>query len=350
MTDAEPTSTGTPPTAAPDSTTANDRRTALLLHVLATATGRRLTRGDLNKKLRTKAAQSAGLAPESVRPLLDGCAAGGLLRVETAPRRVEYALTDAGLARLDTMRPLLPDVKHQGTRGKIIPPSNDQVSDLRIGYLLLEVLKAPGQSLGDAEANDHLDTYARDGLELNATTARHLWRELATQGLLARSGEGRFARYALTPAGRVRLANAEFPAGRKFTLTGEVLTALLEAAREVGKQFASAPGDQAEHPSGADLEQAVLAAFGALLRERHAVGGLVPVHEVRAEVRRRFGDAAARHEVFDEVVLRLWRAKKLRLTPIADHAKATPAQLSDGIPGVGETLFYLEAAHAPAAV
>ena len=270
------------------------------------------------------------------------------MSIETAPRLVAYTLTDVGATRLDAMRTWLPEAKQPSRRGKVIPPSSDQVRDHRTGYLLLEVLKA--QSLAHADANDHLDTYAREGLELNAATARQLWQELAAQGLLTKAGDGRSLRYGLTAAGRVKLANAEFPTGRKFTLTGEVLTALLEAAREVGKQFAPATGEGAEPPAGADLERLVLTAFEELLRERHAVGGLVPIHEVRAEVRNRFGAAAARHDVFDDVVLQLWRAKKLRLTPIADHAKATPAQLGDAIPGVGETLFYLEAAHAPANV
>ena len=61
-------------------------------------------------------------------------------------------------------------------------------------------------------------------------------------------------------------------------------------------------------------------------------------------------DPAARHDVFDEAVLRLWRAKRVRLTPISDHARATPDQLRDAIPGMGEMLFYLEAARDPAAV
>jgi hypothetical protein len=71
---------------------------------------------------------------------------------------------------------------------------------------------------------------------------------------------------------------------------------------------------------------------------------------VRAEVRRRLGEAAGRHDHFDEVVLGLWRAKRLRLTPIADPGRATAEELQDAIPGVGETLFYLEPAHEPAPV
>jgi hypothetical protein len=54
--------------------------------------------------------------------------------------------------------------------------------------------------------------------------------------------------------------------------------------------------------------------------------------------------------LFDDVVLELWRDKRIRLTPISDHARATPEQLQNAIPGVGEILFYMEAAHAPVAV
>jgi hypothetical protein len=77
---------------------------------------------------------------------------------------------------------------------------------------------------------------------------------------------------------------------------------------------------------------------------------LVPIPEVRAAIRDRFGEAVGGHDTFDDAVLGLWRAGRVRLTPIFDPAKAAPDQLRDAIPGVGETLFYLEAARDPAAV
>ncbi len=347
----EPPPMDAPPAASPTSTPADDDRPlAYLLNLLANVPDRRLTRGDLNKKLRTRAAELAGLSRESIAALLDRASARGHVQVEKTRRAIKYVLTDNGAAHLSSLRALLPELKQPAIRGKIIPPANDDVRKHRIGYLLLAVLKTQGQSLAETEATRHLDTYAREALELNAPTARQLLRELAGQGLLAASGEKRSIRYSLTLAGRVELANSDFPKGRIFPLSGETLNLLLEAAREIGKQFMAHPEKAAEPPPRAELERVILSAFEEFRRERHAVTGLVPIHEVRTEVRRRFGDAAARHDVFDDVVLELWRAKRIRLTSISDHAKATPEHLQDAIPGVGETLFYLEAAHAPIAV
>ena len=121
MPDAESTPTGTPFTAPVPSPPDDVRRQAFLLHLLANAPERRLPRGELNKKLRTKAAAAVGLAPEAVSSLLDRCSSGGYLRVETAPRLVAYTLTDAGAAQLDTMRSLLPEVKQPGSRRQDYP-------------------------------------------------------------------------------------------------------------------------------------------------------------------------------------------------------------------------------------
>jgi DNA-binding MarR family transcriptional regulator len=320
-------------------------RLAFLLLLLSAAPHRRLTQGDLKRKLRTRAAASRGLTPESAGALLGRCEAQGHVRREQTRRTVTYTLTDAGAAHLSTL-----GAPPLAVRGNIVPPANDQIRTYRTAYLLFEVLRAPGQSLAEAEASDHVSDYARDRLDLNVATARHLWKEFAAQGLLTRSGEGRIARYSLTPAGRVKLANADFPKDREFRLKGDALAALLEAAREVGKQFTPEPSEPGESPvDDARLERAVLAAFEELLRERHTVTGMVPIHEVRAEVRRRLGDRATRHDTFDPVVVRLRQTGQFRLVPITDQSGAEAEQLQASIPGVGETLFYLEVAHEPAA-
>jgi DNA-binding PadR family transcriptional regulator len=344
MPDDQPIAEGTAtPTLPPSPSTENQPGLAFLLHLLSAATDRRMRQGELNRKLQTKAAESQGLAPESARPLLERCEAQGWVRTERARGTVAYTLTDSGAAHLATLE--APPVR----RGAVIPAANDRIRAYRTAFLLFEVLTAPGQSVTEADAADHVKDYARDKLDLNVATARHLWKELATQGLLARSGEGRIARYALTQAGRSRLANTDFPEDREFRLKGGALNALLEAAREVGKQFtppAAAPDmplDQSE------LERAILAAFEELLRERHAVTGMVPIHEVRAEVQRQLGTQAARHDTFDQAVISLRHAGRFRLVPITDLSKASLDQRQASIPGIGETLFYLEPAHEPAA-
>ncbi len=318
---------------------------AFLLQMLFAAPEHRLTQGELKRKLGTRAARSQGLTPQSAIALLDRCEAHGHLRKQSSKRTVAYTLTEAGSAHLTTL-----GVYPVPGRGRIIPPSNDQIQAHRTALLLFEVLKGPEQSLAEAEISDHISDRARQELDLNVATARHLCMELAAQGLLARSGEGRIARYAITQAGRIKLANMDFPKDREFRLKGDALAALLEAAREVGKQFAphgSEPGDRSLDQ--AELEHAILSAFQELLREQHTVTGMVPIHEVRAEVKKRLGERAARHDTFDSAIIQLRHASQFRLVPITDQSKASVEQLQAAIPGIGETLFYLEAAHEPAA-
>ena len=150
------------------------------------------------------------------------------------------------------------------------------------------------------------------------------------------------------------LGNMNFLPGPKFTFSGEALNLLLDAAREVAKQFepqvVKAPPKQLPMLSVEELEKAILSALEELRREKFAVSGMVPIYEVRAVIRQQFGEDSARHDVLDEAFHQLRRGNRLRLIPIADPARATAEQLQDSIPGVGETLFYLETAHEPAAV
>jgi hypothetical protein len=46
--------------------------------------------------------------------------------------------------------------------------------------------------------------------------------------------------------------------------------------------------------------------------------------------------------VLDEVILGLWRERRIGLEGISDLSSATEQQLGDSIPGVHSTLFYLE--------
>lgn len=64
--------------------------------------------------------------------------------------------------------------------------------------------------------------------------------------------------------------------------------------------------------------------------------GLVPIWQVRERVSS--PDKAA----LDESILDMWREGKVRLVSLADLQKATPAQLDASVPGVNETLFFIE--------
>jgi DNA-binding MarR family transcriptional regulator len=313
-----------------------DAATAFVLSRLAAAPDGRLGLGELNKRLGTKAAAALGLSGGEAARARDALVGSGHLSVERAGRRVAYLLTEAGRARLDELGAATPSVP----RGRFNPPSNNDVQDARTAYLLLQLLQADSYTLTAAEANKPT-AQARD-LELNAATAAHLRRELAREGLLTVARLGRSERYTLTAAGRRHLGTLTFHPDLRFPLTGRALNALLDAAREAARPAPSGDGGGGRVPTAADVSAAVLEEVAALRREKYAVTGLVPIPEVRAAVRDRLGPAAARHDVFDEAALGLWRAGRARLVPIADRSKATPDQLRDAIPGVGETLFYLD--------
>ena len=155
--------------------------------------------------------------------------------------------------------------------------------------------------------------------------------------------------YKLTADGRAHLANTKFQADHEFRLTGVVIEALLDAAKEVGKQFEPSTQEAARPIQTGDLQRAIQDTFEELLRERHAVTGLVPIHEVRAELRRRLGDQAARHDTFDPLVIGMRQAGQFRLVPVTDLSRVSSDELQESIPGTGETLFFLEAARELAA-
>jgi predicted transcriptional regulator len=342
MSDAEQPSVGTEQSAPAPAAADDTKRVAFILDLLHTANGQRLTRGDLNPKLKSKRGAEAGLNPELATPVLQACADKGYLQATKAGRSVAYSLTEAGAAHLETIRPSLASLKPSRSAGRIVPPASEEVRKRRVHFLLLQVLEAPGHSTTDTEANGRHKSFGTQSLGLNAATSGQLRRELAAQGLLDMTGTGRSTLFSLTRAGQLRLGNGEFLPDRDLTLSGKTLNDLLEAAREVGKQFTS---DTRESHAPVDLEKALQDAYSELRRERYATSGLVPIHELRAEIRKRFGEVSARHDVFDAAVNSLRLNRGMRIIPIADHAKATPQQIQDSIQGVGEVLFYLEAAH-----
>jgi predicted transcriptional regulator len=332
------------------------RQRAFLLDQIAGAPCESLGKGAANRAIPAAAKRELELDTSNLNRLRSDMTAEGLLKTERANRIESYQLTDKGRAYLEQHRSSVPTLP-TGRVGVVTPPSNDLVRKFRISYLLLQLLKAERHTLSQGEAN-RFDALGRR-LELNAATARAIRHELAEQGLLAISKQNRFEAYTLTPEGRLQLGTLAFDDDFEFKIRGRVLNDLLEAAREAAKQFAGAPADTVKRDTGmpaeavipetSRLDEAILRAFEELLRERHTVTGMVPIHEVRAEVRKHLGETAARHDAFDPVILSLRQAGRLRLVPITDGTKASLEQLQASVPGIGETLFFLEAAYEPVA-
>ena len=85
----------------------------------------------------------------------------------------------------------------------------------------------------------------------------------------------------------------------------------------------------------------ILDAF-AELKQQQPDSRYVAVHALRDYVGTHFGEQAASHEVFDKMVHDLRRQGVVRMVPINDIGSATKGEMKKSIPGIDETLFYME--------
>jgi hypothetical protein len=222
---------------------------------------------------------------------------------------------------------------------------SDELREAQIAYLLLQLLDSEGQPLARGEANKFKNG-PHSSLGLKPALANQRRAKLSEQGYIRITRTGRSEEYALTPDGLDYLAGVTTHLKHAtFKLKGKTLNALV-AARESSFESdrpASPMAPERRMPSQTELTESILAEFQELRRERHGRSGLVPIHEVRQRIADRFGPTAARHDVLDEVILGLWRQRRIGVEAISDLGNATKEQLNDGIPGVNGILFYLEA-------
>jgi predicted transcriptional regulator len=348
----EPAAPKAPPASPPAAL--NDEQQAYLLHFLAQAPDGSMRHGEIRKKVELIAAGRIGLNPTLAMSGLERMVADGLVETFNKRGTTNYRLTERGRARLQSLEAHRPTASKTG--GEYHPPANENIKREREACLLLGLLEAEGNTLTGGEANRLV---ARTpNLDLNPTTATKVREELAQRGLIGIERQGRTIKYTLTSAGRMALGNMKFSDDSQLTLKGRVLNDLMEAAREAAKEFERPSGSGSTTPSSRSsgstspdqIERSVLEVFEELRREKYAMSGMVPIHEIRQGIRQRLGADAARHEVLDEVVQNMRRTGHLRLIPLTDHGNATPEQMQDSIPGTGETLFFVETAHEPAVV
>lgn len=211
-------------------------------------------------------------------------------------------------------------------------------------YLLLQLLDADRHTLTKGAANRFRDA-VKKRLGFTSTAIANYRRERLAELNYLKITPGRTVEYSLLPDGRDFLAACTRHLSEvELRIKGKTLNTLIALARDSSfTEPTTIPVESGRpSPSAAQLADAVLAEFEELRRERHSRSGLVPVHEVRQRIAERYGAAAARHDVLDEVILTLWRDKRLGLEGISDLGSATEQQLNDSIPGEGNTIFYLE--------
>jgi predicted transcriptional regulator len=320
---------------------------AFLLEQLATPGVGPLTGGELNKKIGKTAERELGLKATVANEMRSQLKEKGYLATRKNGKKVLFELTDTGRAYLTTLeRPTV------SARSKQPPPVDetsisDEVRNAQKAFLLLQLLDADDRRLSKGEANAAITDELRTSLSLNPVSANYRRGKLAEQGYIRISKAGRSEEYSLTSDGLDYLAaTTTHLTHARITIHGRTLNALVAAAQERSfERDGTAAPSEAERPvpTQAELADGVLAVFQELRRERYARSGLVPIHEVRARVAERFGSAAARHDLLDDVIQELWRQRRIGLEAISDLAGATQEQLNDSIPGVGNTTFYLEA-------
>ena len=329
-------------------------RERLLLGKLAAAKERKLTAAALAPKKMTKAYQAAGLADQpAAAAAVDDLVNRGLVARAKEARSVWATLTDAGSAHLASLPPP-PEPPPKPAKRPARPPPPDEPENPNLvpfqqAFLLLQLLSAHGRTMTEGKANAALRTaVAREDLELGQRLAQQLRRKLAEQGRVRAVKEGRSLHLTLTDDGLTYLASLRHHPAGTFTVTGTALNDLLDAARggqgtvrPTGTAAAESGGGQTATPP-ADLGGAAYAAFRELARERYSRNGLVPIFAIRRELARRYGPGAARHDVLDAPILRLWRQGKVRLVSISDTRGASADELEDAITDAYETLFYME--------
>jgi DNA-binding PadR family transcriptional regulator len=317
------------------------REAFLLNQLLQALPDHKMEKGLANRKLGAPAKKHLGLTAEVANPLRDALAANHYLRILKKGQQVTFELTDEGREYLQTLEQY-PFPTRQAAGG-IVP---ENLREYVKPYLLLRLLLAKETPLRLGQAN-RFDTLGKTHLRLTPRAARPFWDEMAREGLVRAEPKERTVLYALTPAGRTYMASHDHYPHFDYKLRGTVLNELLHglAAARTPETTPEAPPEPQFAPPPADLSEAAFAEFEELRREEYGHTGLVPIYQVRERIAAKYGPETARHDTLDEAILQLWRQERVRMIALADLQKATPEQLNASIPGVNETLFYLERTH-----
>ena len=310
----------------------NYQKWCLLDQLLQATPHHRLSKGEANRKLTATLQRELQLTPATANQLRESLAREQYLHIHKKGRSLTYELTDAGREHLQRLDPYPPPPA----------PVAPEIQRYQIAHLLFQLFKTDGRTLARGEANKNRGPKE---LELSAPAANELRKTLARQGAIEILRGSRSESYRLTPEGEALLGTLQQYPESTFNLKGKHLNALLGLAVSAARQQDTSAPRSESAAAPADLSQAVYAAFEELRRESYSHTRLVPIHEIRRKIAENYGPQTARHDVLDEPIRELWRQGRVRMVALADLQRATPEQLNDSVPGVNETLFYLESAH-----
>ena len=323
-----------------------DTLESTLLKHFAAARDHKLSATALRKKLDPAGPDEAD---QAITALIDAgklaVTGGGKTGPHPRPKG-SYRLTGAGK---DHVKPRRPDV-------------SDELVGNQEAYLLFQFLriKEGGEAMSRSDLNGKLGTKAaREQFELdpkvNKSTIDYHLDQLVNNGSLNEKRQGVSLIYTLTADGLKTLG-----AGKQydhpsinFTLNGPALNRLLEAARSAGAPRSPAHEPAASVPElepippvptqSAEVTPEEIHAFIAQLQaDKYAGRDQIPIHEVRALVARHHGEHAASHPVFDKLLKRMRSEGDLTISAIADSRQTPVEHLNGSIPGMNETLFFID--------
>jgi predicted transcriptional regulator len=225
---------------------------------------------------------------------------------------------------------------------------NNKLLEHQKALILIHLLLAKDRRLKKAEANRKITAAAKKYLNLSVSGANQLREELVREGYLSKitekAGRRRVESFELTERGLALLASLEQYPTFELRVKGRELNALIAAVREMRDTWQPRAAPTLPQATG-DVSDLILAEFKELRREHFGHTGLVPIHGLRRRLAQKYGAETARHDVLDPQLQLLRQQNRLRLVAISQTSDATAEQLNDSIPGVNETLFYLEAVH-----
>lgn len=322
-----------------------------LLKYFAEARDHKLSATGLKSKLATAAKKSTPHESEQIDEAVTALIDAGKLTVTGGgksghhPRpKGSYRLTGAGK---DHVKPAKPD-------------ASDETLGYQESYILLQMIRFDEHTASRSKLNDKLkSTSARNNLEfvpdhLKETIDYHL-HNLVRAGSLEEMRQGVSTIYTLTPDGLKALGSADQHETVEFRFPGSALNFLLQTARGSSAKHhprthdadeptpAPEPAHHAPAPKSADIEPQHIHDFVAQLKaDKFAGRDLIPIHEVRSLVARHHGDHAASHPVFDRLLKTMRSEGDLEIIAIADSRDTPQQHLDDSIPGMNETLFFID--------
>ena len=229
-------------------------------------------------------------------------------------------------------------------QGGVTATEESELLGYQKAIILLQFLRNEEKRLTRSDLGAKLRTKTiKEATALDPEAINQVLTHLVGQGYLSVKKHGKGSTHTLTQNGEDYLGASDQYPTIEIRLTGTILNVLMALARKNGATTRPVVTESHSLPGPEELDAAILRAFEGLRRERYSHLDMVPIFEVRRRVGERLGPHATRQDVFDPCVRDLRRSGRLRTIAISDLSDATDEQLAESVPGVNETLFYLEA-------